>query len=407
MRKHLSSIIKLLISLGIGVLIIWLAYRNISKPQEITYPRFETGHELSFLVGDSVYVEEGDTLAYISYKDADGYSCVATTEGIFRHAEDKESTKDGEQGIAGTIQVKLVHILKKELKGAKHSWLVICMIVSLLSHLPRILRWQLMLEPLAGRVPRLGTTAVAVYITYLANLAFPRLGEITRCGIISRYERIPFNQVVGTMITERAIDVICLLLFGVITLLTQFEVIFRFFKERVIEPATQNGLSPVLIIVAVVLLLGLVLILLFLRRNVQSGFLLRIQELLRGVVNGVKSVRKVRNVPLFLFYTVLMWFMYFIMIYICFQAFPESRSLSLGAGLSCFFFGSISLIIVQGGIGAYPLAIKEVLLLYGISAAQGYAFGWVIWIAITLVVLIAGAGAILGLSLIKKNNPQA
>lgn len=395
-----------MISLGIGVLIIWLAYRNISKPQEVTYRDFATVHEVNLLVKDSTYVEEGDTLAVVTYEGAETYYCVATTEGVFRTSDDQASSSDASLGRIGTLHVKLLHILKKELKGAKHGWLILCMFISFTSHIPRIFRWQMMLEPL-GKKPRLFTTAVAVYITYLANLAFPRLGEITRCGIVSRYERVPFNQVVGTMITERAIDVICLLLFGVITLLTQFGKIYQFFDERVLQTAGEKGLSPSLLILGVAGVLGLIFLIFFLRKNLQSAFLQRIQELLRGVVNGVKSVKNVKNIPLFIFYTVLMWFLYFIMIYICFQAFPESRELGLGAGLSCFFFGSISLIIVQGGIGAYPLAIKEVLLLYGISAAHGYAFGWVIWIAITLVVLVTGGLSILGLSLLKKQNPQA
>lgn len=406
MGKNVSSIIKLIISLGIGVLIIWLAYRNISKPQEVTYRDVAMQHTVELLVEDSSYVEEGDTLAVVNYKDADTYYCVATTEGIFRSSEIKPSESDESRGSIGTLHVKLLYILKKELGGAKHGWLILCMFISFTSHIPRILRWQMMLEPL-GKKPRLFTTAIAVYITYLANLAFPRLGEITRCGIISRYERVPFNQVVGTMITERAIDVICLLLFGVLTLLTQFNQIYQFFDERVLQTAGEKGLSPTIIILAVIGFAGLLFLILFLRKNLKSAFLQRIQELLRGVVNGVKSIKEVKNIPLFVFYTVLMWFLYFIMIYICFQAFPESRELGLGAGLSCFFFGSISLIIVQGGIGAYPLAIKEVLLLYGISAAHGYAFGWVIWIAITLVVLITGGLSILGLSVLKKQNPQA
>jgi hypothetical protein len=373
-----------LISLGIGVLIIWLAYRNISKPQEVTYRDFATVHEVNLLVKDSTYVEEGDTLAVVTYEGAETYYCVATTEGVFRTSDDQASSSDASLGRIGTLHVKLLHILKKELKGAKHGWLILCMFISFTSHIPRIFRWQMMLEPL-GKKPRLFTTAVAVYITYLANLAFPRLGEITRCGIVSRYERVPFNQVVGTMITE----------------------IYQFFDERVLQTAGEKGLSPSLLILGVAGVLGLIFLIFFLRKNLQSAFLQRIQELLRGVVNGVKSVKNVKNIPLFIFYTVLMWFLYFIMIYICFQAFPESRELGLGAGLSCFFFGSISLIIVQGGIGAYPLAIKEVLLLYGISAAHGYAFGWVIWIAITLVVLVTGGLSILGLSLLKKQNPQA
>lgn len=396
MKKHLSSIIKLIVSLGIGVLIVWWAYNNISKPQDVLIPEEAIGQsEIVYLVEDSTYVEEGDTLAIVSLDSGEEF-ITAHTEGVFRLAESARGQK-----TIGTLQVQLLYILKTEIQGANPIWLVLCMLVSFCSHLPRIFRWQMMLEPL-GHKPRFSVTAIAVYITYVANLAFPRLGEITRCGVISRYEKIPFNQVVGTMITERAIDLLCLLAFGVVTLLTQFDKIFQFFEERVAKPLAEKGLSMELLILIGVGFLGLIFLFFFLQRNSNSKFINKIQELIRGVINGVKSIKDVKNIPLFVFYTVLMWFLYFIMIYICFQAFPESKGLALGAGLSCFFFGSISLILVQGGIGAYPLAIKEVLLLYGVSAAQGYAFGWVIWIAITLVILISGGAAIIAMSQIKE-----
>lgn len=300
-------------------------------------------------------------------------------------------------------QWQKIHLAFRE----ANYWLLIpVLIIGTLSHLLRALRWKLLIRPM-GYDTALSSTFGAVMIGYISNLALPRMGEITRCGVLSRYENVPMHKLIGTMIAERAIDMICLVILLVVTLLMQLPIVGGFFVRDIVIPVSrhlqgQQGISRWLIALGL-LLLGLLAYLLV-RRFRHTGWYRQLKALVLGIREGLFSVFHMRNKGVFLVYTLGIWTCYFLMVYVGFFCFQATSSLSVLAGLSVLGFGSIGMIATQGGIGAYQLIVQKILLLYGISEAYGYAFGWLSWLAQTGLILLLGLISLVALPFLKRKH---
>ena len=199
---------------------------------------------------------------------------------------------------------------------------------------------------------------------YLANYAFPRLGEVTRCGLLNRYEKIPFTQSFGTVLVERAVDLITLIFLFAITIYLQFDLIFDFAHTNVFVPLERkffNLFHDKIMMVGMIATIILFVSLIFLmRKKIASHPLLKkIRGLFIGLWIGIKSVRNVKNPFLFIFHSIFIWAMYYLMIHVCFYAFKETNQLSIGAGLSILTFGSLGVIAAPGGIGAYQWIVDR------------------------------------------------
>jgi glycosyltransferase 2 family protein len=310
-------------------------------------------------------------------------------------------------GLIWLVTHNLTEKEKQDIIAAFHRanyWLLIpVMIVGIASHWFRAVRWKLLMEPL-GYHPGTLNTFFAVMVGYLANLAVPRLGEVTRCGIVARYERIPADKLVGTMIAERAVDLLLLILLMVLTVVIQIDVVGSFFTDYIWIPL-QNKLGAagskawVLgVILAVLIVLGFIAYRLVARSKVGAT----IRSLVRGVMEGVLSIGKMKKKGWFIFYSFLIWALYFTMMYIGFFCMPETSELGIKAALAVLCFGSIGMIVTQGGIGAYQILVQQTLILYGVHATTGYAFGWIVWIAQTLLVLVMGLISLIALPLYNK-----
>jgi len=296
-------------------------------------------------------------------------------------------------------------------RTANYNWVLLAIFLGILSHILRALRWIMFLEPM-GYKPRLRNTFYAVMIGYFANLAFPRLGEITRCGILAKYEKIPFQKSFGTVITERAIDM--LMFFGLFLLMifTQMENI-REYLDEIVYPKLVSRFGAIhysrllLITVAGILVIVLVLFLLFRKKILSSRIYHQAMALVSGFWEGLKSLIQVKYAWLFILYTLLIWLLYFFMLYTCFFCFPETSGLTLGAGLSALVLGSVGIIITPGGIGLYPAIIQETMRLYGTSLVTGLALGWIAWSSQTLMVIIVGGMSLLLLTFNKSRYGTA
>ncbi|HVB04204.1 MAG TPA: lysylphosphatidylglycerol synthase transmembrane domain-containing protein [Chitinophagaceae bacterium] len=292
-------------------------------------------------------------------------------------------------------------------RTANYMLLIPALLAGLASHITRAARWKLLILPL-GYNPSLINVFCAVMIGYLGNLAFPRLGEITRCAVLARHERLPANQIIGTMITERAVDALSLLVLLTATIAFQFRILGAFFHQEILVRLTglfhlQGNswifwLSGFLLFTA-----GLVWYLLARLKHTLLG--LRLHLLLKGVWEGMRSIRNMRNRGLFIMYTLLLWTLYFGMVYIGFYTLKSTSSLSLGACFSVLAFGSIGMILTQGGIGAYQLMVEQTLVLYGTGSALAYALGWIIWSTQTLLIVIGGFFCVVLLPLINRQTP--
>ena len=283
--------------------------------------------------------------------------------------------------------------IKYSVKHARH-WLVVPVFILLfLSHYSRALRWKLLMEPL-GYKPSTFNTFAAVMIGYLVNAGVPRLGEVVKCTLLSRYENVRADKLVGTIVVERAVDVVCLLVVFLLALFFEGHIIGEF-TMNLFGSFFQNSSGAVsftkLIWFFVIVACFCTFSFFILRRFGHIDAISRIKKVLQGIVHGLGSIRFVKHKGLFLFHTVLIWGLYLASTTIGIYALHETEHLGIGAGLTTLGIGSIGMIITPGGIGAYPLLVSELIGLYGLDAKTiGRALGWLLWSVQTIIILAGG-----------------
>ncbi|HSP40503.1 MAG TPA: lysylphosphatidylglycerol synthase transmembrane domain-containing protein, partial [Gillisia sp.] len=251
--------------------------------------------------------------------------------------------------------------------SAQPGWIFLSLIFGLLAHLSRAYRWKFLLEPL-GYVPRFRNSFMAVMVGYLANFGIPRSGEVLRAVTISGYDDIPFEKAFGTIISERVADFVMLMLIIGIVFLLQTEYLLTYFIE--------NEINPLITIGILFMLLGIgVMILKFIKRA-KTGILLKVKTFAKGLLEGMRSILKMKNKGAFLFHTMFIWIMYILMFYILIYTIPETSQMEIGVVMVAFVVGSFAISATNGGIGVYPVAIGASLMLFDISKESGEAFGW-------------------------------
>ena len=275
-------------------------------------------------------------------------------------------------------------------RSANYGWILFSLVFAILSHVSRAYRWSYTLKPL-GYKPKFLNNFFAVMIGYLVNLAIPRLGELTRCGVMAKYEKIPFEKLLGTVIGERIADLIILIIFTVSIVFIQMDVIGEMLTEMMVKLEGKVSLNLVLVLLGVMLLGVIGLFVLFFNKSIQHPILTKIREFVYGLFIGVKSIWTMKDKWAFLAHTIFIWVMYVLMFYLCFFSLPETSSVPFGGVLTAFVMGGFAVVFTNGGLGAYPIMIYTVLLLYGIDKNTGAAFGWIVWTAQTLLLLLLGA----------------
>ena len=265
-----------------------------------------------------------------------------------------------------------LNTLWEKIKQADYRWVALSAMLALVAHWSRAYRWVLMLEPM-GYKPSVFRTTLAVLVGYGANLLFPRAGEVARCGTLNKLENIPFEKSFGAVIAERLIDVLVLLVLIFINFILEFDrlkdVFFKFFGEKFKNP----------LLLGVYAFFGISLIALtyyLIKKNQekisQSPFYQKISKIIGGFASGFMSVKNLKNPAAFVFHTILIWTMYFIMTYVLCFALPETANLSPLAALSIFVMGSIGMAApTQGGIGSYHFLVGSIVVLYGLSEQDG------------------------------------
>ncbi len=268
------------------------------------------------------------------------------------------------------------------------GWLLIpVFLIGFISHYFRAVRWKLMLEPLDIRPSTMNITG-AVLIGYIVNLLVPRMGEVARCTILARYERKPAHRIIGTIVAERSFDLLCLVFIVVLAFMLQAGLLSDYIDR---ELGAYLSKGPVFVLAAVAGILMIVL-LIFIYRKIRHS---KIGLFLAGVGDGIMAILRMKRSGLFLFHTFMIWLCYLGQIYVGFKCIAATETLSVLAALSVLIFGSVGMIVTPGGLGAYPIAVQNILIVYGIDKAYGFAFGWVAWSAQTFTILILGVIALL------------
>jgi uncharacterized protein (TIRG00374 family) len=277
-------------------------------------------------------------------------------------------------------------------------------IIGFFSHFFRALRWKLLLQPL-NIYPSTANTTFSVLIGYLANTLVPRLGEVAKCTVLAKYEHVPADKLVGTIIAERAFDTVCLLIIVLITLGVQYDIIYPLAHDlyiKIFTDASGNFIWLRILVALGIIVAGIVALILLYRKIKNS----KVGHIIKGLGEGLKAILLVKKKGLFLLHTILIWGGYTAAVIVGFYALPETEHIVPLAGLAVISFGSIGMIATPGGIGAYPVIVAQVLLLYGISEGVGLAYGWVSWAVQTAIVLILGLVALILLPLYNRKTNE-
>jgi glycosyltransferase 2 family protein len=261
------------------------------------------------------------------------------------------------------------------------------------SHYSRAMRWRILMEPMGYHPSRFNTFA-AVMIGYLVNAGVPRLGEVVKCTLLARYEKVRADRLVGTIVMERAVDVVCLLLAFMAALFFQGHIIGDyvsslfggFFRNAEGETSVTK-----IIVYAGGLLLFLLLLYFVLKRFGHIDAVGKVKKVVYGILHGLQSIRFIQHKGWFVFHTFFIWIMYLGSTTLGIYALQETAHLGLGGGLTTLAIGSVGMILTPGGIGAYPLLVSKLIGLYGIDEATiGNALGWLLWSVQTVIIVIGG-----------------
>ena len=249
------------------------------------------------------------------------------------------------------------------------------------------------MEPL-GYKPSTFNTFAAVMIGYLVNAGVPRLGEVVKCTLLSRYEKVRADKLVGTIVMERAVDVVCLAVVFVAALIFQGHVIGdfvsslfgNFFRNNTGETSVTK-----IILFSTGLLLFLGLVYFLLKRFGHIDAVGKIKNVLKGVLHGLQSIRFIKHKGWFVFHSLLIWLLYLASTTIGIYALRESAHLGVGGALTTLAVGSVGMILTPGGIGAYPLLVSQLMEVYGLDKATiGTALGWLLWTVQTAIIVLGG-----------------
>jgi uncharacterized protein (TIRG00374 family) len=283
----------------------------------------------------------------------------------------------------------------KHIKNADYRYVLLSAFFGILSHLSRAFRWQYLLNPLGYR-PKIINSTLAVLIGYLSNLGIPRSGELLRATAMDRYEDIPFQKAFGTIIAERAVDLLMLTGFVSLSLGLQYELIANAVKLEHLQPfQILVGLT-----VGIFVFFGLRKILL----QSTHPVIVKISVFFKGIWEGISTLTKMKNKGFFVGHTLFIWSMYFMMFWIIKFAIPETVDLGLNALIPAFVVGGLSISATNGGIGVYPYTVSLVLIVFEISKESSLAFGWIMWSCQTLMVITFGALAFFALPLVNRQR---
>lgn len=276
-----------------------------------------------------------------------------------------------------------IQSIKTSFKTANYWWVALSLTFGVLSHLSRAYRWQFLLEPL-GYKPKLPNSIMAVLIAYLLNLLVPRSGEFARAATVKKYDKIPFDKAFGTIVAERVADAIMLLSIIGIAFFLQSDLISSYlFKDK-----EESSVLYKIIVFAVLPLLAY-LGYRFLKKST-NPFIQKIISFINGLLAGVISILKMKKKWWFIFHTIFIWIMYVLMFYAVTFALPETSNLPFAAIIVGFVVGGLSMALTNGGLGTYPVFVASALVLYNVPNNPALAFGWIMWTAQTIMVVVFG-----------------
>ena len=276
-----------------------------------------------------------------------------------------------------------------------YAWVAIGILLGALSHISRSYRWKFLMNPLGYKLGFINSV-LAVFSAYLINYTIPRAGDLARATMISKYEKIPLEKTLGTIVAERAVDVICIFIIICVGLIIEFQRI----SDKLIFLIKDTEISVILIY------LGAFVLILFILNLIlkKSKYYKSITNFFSGIIEGLTVIFKMKKRNLFIIHSVFIWLMYVLMFWATSKAFVELYEVTFFQLMISFTLAALSIMFSNGGIGIYPLAVEESLGWYGIQSTTGLAFGWVSWLSQTMMVVIFGGLSLFILPFINRSK---
>ena len=287
--------------------------------------------------------------------------------------------------------------------GTNWWWMVLSLVFGVLAQLARGWRWRQVLEPL-GVHPKQSDCVNAIFVSYAASLIVPRIGEVSRCGILAKYDNVSFSKSLGTVVTERLVDMLCIVLITGVTVLLQLPIFTTFLEQTGTKiPSMMHLVTSVWFYIILLCVIGVIVLLYYLMRVL--SFFERVKGVVLNVVEGIMSLRNVKNIPLFILYSFLIWFFYFIHFYLTFYCFAFTEHLGVLAALVMFVGGTFAVIVpTPNGAGPWHFAVISMMMLYGVNATDAGIFALIVHGIQTFLVALLGIYGMAVLSL--ANRPR-
>jgi uncharacterized protein (TIRG00374 family) len=298
-----------------------------------------------------------------------------------------------------------MEITKQSFKNANYLVVILSAFISLLAHVARAWRWNSMLQPLGHSISFKNSFA-AVMIGYVISFVAPRGGgELARCGVATRYEKVPFPAAFGTVVTERIVDVLLMLTLFFITLAVQFSELTGLTNQYITEPlkkklSESENLLYILTASVILFILALVLF----RKKIKTLLTGKMGAILKNFGEGLRSVKDVKSPALFIFQSFLIWLCYLLSLYVCFWCFDETKNLGIKPALVILLLGTLGVAVSPGGIGLYQIISTGILVFYGVTNGVQTSFPWIVWGAQFIAIIVIGGLCFLLLPLLNRNN---
>lgn len=277
---------------------------------------------------------------------------------------------------------------KESLSHVHYIYLIPVFIITILGHISRAVRWKILIEPM-GYNPKTSTTFYATMCGYFANTFLPRAGEILRCTLLSRYEKIPVTKLFGTILIERIFDLVCYFFLIVITFLIQIETVSDFITTKINQISSLHQSPSLLLVIVSVCAVALIFILgrWLIKKYKSHQMILKLKGFHLGLKEGFSSILHLKKRKKFFAHTIFIWTCYLMEIYIGFSALSVTSSLGINAAFSVLALATLAMIVSPGGLGAFPVAVQQVLLIYDVD---NISFGWLMWGVTTGIVIAVG-----------------
>ena len=400
MKAKILNILKYTLFLGIGLGLMWWLYesnkdgknfKEISFKQEVNIygKNILTWVDTTKLNNEFYTIERSEDGKYFEFIDTVKLQGQNLT---YTHFDEKGSKVDAKllhYKIKGWTAIDLW----KEIGNMNMKWYILAFILSIISNYSRAVRWQTIIEPM-GYKPSLVNTFLSINIMYLSNSVIPRSGELSRCSILYRYDKIPITKLFGTVLVERIVDMICFGLMLGILFISQFDLV----RDYLLRPDVKESLEakanlwPILIALAVIGIIALIVIIKLRDRILQTAIGKKIGKILFDLWEGIKSTKNIERKWTFIFHTVLIWTMYFGVLYVSFFSYESTAELGFTVAFAALIMGSLGMIIpTAGGIGTWNLMVTITLVLYGVSEPNAFIYSFIALFMMTITSVIAGS----------------